>query len=87
MKRYVKSSRHYFDAVLNRKSGPEFDELVAITAKYTGARPELIRRGFPYQDRDGRLMPGDIGRQTAWWFKQGLIVDETFLREALEGMR
>lgn len=96
MKGYVKASRHYFDAVLKRKSGPEFDELVAITAKYTGARPELIRRGFPYQDRDGRLMPGDIGRQTAWWFKQGLIktpiqdkdiVDETFLREALTGMR
>ena len=57
---------------------------------------ELIRRGFPYQDRDGRLIPGDIGRQTAWWFTQGLvkapikdkdIVDETFLREALKGMK
>ncbi len=96
MKGYVKSSRHYFDAVLKRRSGPDYDEVVAITAKYTGARPELIRRGFPYQDRDGRLMPGDIGRQTAWWFKQGLvkapiqdrdIVDESFLRDALKGMK
>ena len=95
MKGYVKASRHYFDSVLKRRAGPEYEEVVAITAKYTGARPELIRRGFPYQDRDGRLMPGDIGRQTAWWFAQGLvkapipdrdIVDESFLREALKGM-
>jgi len=46
------ASRHYFDSVL-RHARPEYDEIVAITAKYTGARPELIRRGFPYQDRDG----------------------------------
>jgi NitT/TauT family transport system substrate-binding protein len=95
MKGYARSSRHYFDAVLAKKSGPAFDEVVAITAKYTGANPELIRKGFPYQDRDGRLMPGDVGRQTTWWHAQKLvkapvpekdIVDETFLREALKGL-
>jgi NitT/TauT family transport system substrate-binding protein len=94
MRGYVKSSRHYFDAVLARKSGPAFDEVVALTAKYTGASPDLIRKGFPYQDRDGRLMPGDVGRQMAWWHDQKLIktpvpekaiVDESFLREALRG--
>jgi NitT/TauT family transport system substrate-binding protein len=92
MKGYVKSSRHYYDAVLARQSGPAFDEVVAITAKHTGASPDLIRKGFPYQDRDGRLMPGDVARQTAWWHAQKLvktplaekdIVDESFLREAL----
>jgi NitT/TauT family transport system substrate-binding protein len=96
MKGYVKSSRHYFDAVLTTKGGPAYDEVVAITAKYTGAPPAIIRRGFPYQDRDGRLMPGDVGRQTEWWLRQGLlkkavpekaIVDESFLREALKEMR
>ena len=96
MKGYVKASRHYFDAVLARKSGPAFDEVVAITAKYTGATPDLIRKGFPYQDRDGRLMPGDVGRQIAWWHAQKLmktplaekdIVDESFLREALKDLR
>jgi NitT/TauT family transport system substrate-binding protein len=95
MKGYVKASRHYHDAVLARKSGPEHDALVALTAKYTGAAPDLIRRGFPYQDRNGRLMPGDVGRQTAWWHKQGLVktalaerdvVDESFLREALKAL-
>jgi NitT/TauT family transport system substrate-binding protein len=92
MKGYVKASRAYHDAVLARKSGPAYDELVALTAKYTGAAPDLIRRGFPYQDRDARLMPGDVGRQLAWWHQHGLVkvaltekdvVDESFLREAL----
>lgn len=96
MKGYVKASRHYFDAVLTQRSGPAFEDVVAITAKYTGARPELIRRGFPYQDRDGRLMPGDVGRQMAWWLRQGLmkqpvlekdIVDESFLRDALKSVK
>jgi NitT/TauT family transport system substrate-binding protein len=96
MKGYVKASRAYFDAVLASKSGPAFEEVVAITARYTGASSDLIRKGFPYQDREGRLMPGDVGRQTAWWHAQKLvkapvaekdIVDESFLREALKDLR
>jgi NitT/TauT family transport system substrate-binding protein len=95
LKGYVKASRHYFDAVLRQKSGPAYDEVVAITAKYTGARPELIRKGFPYQDRDGRLLRGDVGKQLAWWNKPKLlkrplqeddVVDESFLREALRDL-
>jgi NitT/TauT family transport system substrate-binding protein len=46
----------------------------AITAKHTGASPDVIRKGFPYQDRDGRLMPGDVGRQTTWWHAAGAAV-------------
>jgi len=96
MKGYVKASRHYVDAVIRQKSGPRYDEVVAITAKYTGARPELIRKGFPYQDRDARLLQGDVGRQLAWWWRQKLIkapltekdvVDESFLRQALREMK
>ena len=96
MKGYAKSSRAYHDAVLARKRGAAFEEVVAITAKYTGAGADLIRKGFPYQDRDGRLMPGDVGRQTAWWHAQNLIkapvpekdiVDESFLREALKDLK
>jgi NitT/TauT family transport system substrate-binding protein len=96
MKGYVKASRHYFDAVVKGKRGPAFDDVVAITARYTCAGPELIRRGFPYQDRDGRLMPGDVARQTTWWHAQKLIktplaekdlVDESFLREALRELK
>ena len=96
MKGYVKASRHYFDAVVANKSGPAYEEIVALTARYTGASPELIRKGFPYQDRDGRLLPGDVGRQLVWWHQQNLvktplaekdIVDESFLREALRELR
>jgi NitT/TauT family transport system substrate-binding protein len=96
MKGYVKASRHYFDAVIKAKSGPAYDEVVALTAKVTGARPELIRKGFPYQDRDARLMLGDVGRQLAWWWKHRLVkaplaekdvVDESFLRQALKEVK
>jgi NitT/TauT family transport system substrate-binding protein len=96
MKGYVKASRAYFDAVLASRSGPAFEEVVAITARYTGASSDLIRKGFPYQDRDGRLMPGDVGRQIAWWHTQKLvkapvaekdIVDESFLRDALKDLK
>ena len=92
MKGYVKASRHYFDAVIRRRAGPEYEEVVALTPRYTGAPAAIIRKGFPYQDRDARLLPGDVGRQAAWWLARGLlkkavpeqaIVDESFLREAL----
>src|SRR6266849_6380062 len=65
MKGYVKASRYYFDAALVQKDGraahgASYDEVVEITAKYTGARPQIIRLGFPFQDRNGRLLVPDI---------------------------
>ncbi len=52
MKGYVKASRYYFDNVLVQKDGhivpgPHYDEIVALTAKYTGATPAVVRVGFP----------------------------------------
>jgi NitT/TauT family transport system substrate-binding protein len=96
MKGYVKSSRYYHDAVLVQKDGriqpgANYDEVVAITAKYTGARPEIIRVGFPFQDRNGRLLVGDIEKQIAWWVTHGFvksplplkaIVDTSFVESA-----
>src|SRR5262245_30048172 len=35
MRGYVKASRAYYDAVIAQKHGPAYDELVALTAKYT----------------------------------------------------
>jgi NitT/TauT family transport system substrate-binding protein len=100
MKGYVRAARHYFDAVLVRKdgkppSGAEYEEVVAITARYTGATPEVIRAGFPYQDRDGRLDVADIGRQLAWYHGAGMVtkllsprdlVDDSFLDAALKAL-
>src|SRR5262245_906396 len=56
MKGYVKASRYYYDAALVQKDGrlapgSNYDEVVAITAKYTGASPQIIKLGFPFQDR------------------------------------
>jgi NitT/TauT family transport system substrate-binding protein len=100
MKGYVKASRVYHDAVLVQRdgrvqSGPAYDDVVAITAKYTGASPEIIRIGFPYQDRNGRLLATDIERQMAWWVKHGFmkaplaladIVDTSFVDAAVKAL-
>jgi NitT/TauT family transport system substrate-binding protein len=101
MKGYVKSSRVYHDAVLVQKDGrlapgPGYDEVVAITAKYTGARPDVIKLGFPYQDRNGRLLVEDIGKQMTWWTRHGFmksviplrdVVDTSFVEAAIPAVK
>jgi NitT/TauT family transport system substrate-binding protein len=100
MKGYVKASRYYYDAALGQKDGrpapgAHYDEVVAITAKYTGARPEIIALGFPFQDRNGRLLVTDIERQMQWWQANGFIksalplrkiVDTSFVEEAAKSL-
>jgi NitT/TauT family transport system substrate-binding protein len=100
MKGYVKASRHYHDAALVQKDGrlvpgANYDDVVRITAKYTGARPENIKLGFPFQDRNGRLLVTDIERQMAWWTANGFmkrplplrsIVDTSFVEEAVKAL-
>jgi NitT/TauT family transport system substrate-binding protein len=100
MKGYVKSSRVYHDAVLVQKDGaiapgPSYDDVVNITAKYTGAKPEIIRVGFPYQDRNGRLLVEDIAKQMTWWQRHGFmksvlplkeIVDARFIEAAISAV-
>ena len=97
MKGYVKSARYFYDAALVQRDGrlvpgPHYDEVVDVTAKYTGAKPEIIRLGFPYQDRNGRLLVTDIERQTRWWAEHGFmkralppkqVVDTSFVEEAV----
>jgi NitT/TauT family transport system substrate-binding protein len=100
MKGYVKASRYYFDAALIQKDGrtlpgAHYDEVVEITARYTGARPEIIKLNFPYQDRNGRLLVPDIQRQMTWWTANGFmkktlplssIVDTSFVEEAVKAL-
>ena len=100
MKGYVKASRYYFDNVLVQRDGrlapgPHYDEVLAITAKYTGASPAVVRVGFPYQDRNGRLWVADVEKQMVWWQKHGFtksviplkqIVDSTFLEAAVRAV-
>jgi NitT/TauT family transport system substrate-binding protein len=98
MKGYAKASRHYYDAALVQKDGrvapgAGYEEVVDITARYTGAKPEIIKLGFPYQDRNGRLLVPDIEKQIKWWVTHGFmkealpvkdVVDTSFLEDALK---
>ena len=95
MKGYVKASRYYYDAVLAGKHGSAYDEVVAVTARYTGAPVPVIKLGFPYQDRSGRLWVEDVGRQMAWWQRHGFIkstiplkdiVDTSFVEAAVRAL-
>jgi NitT/TauT family transport system substrate-binding protein len=84
MKGYVKSSRRYYDAALTGKMGAPYEEVVAITARYTGAPVPIIKLGLPYQDRNGRLWLDDIGRQMTWWQKHGFIKATIPLRDIVD---
>ena len=100
MKGYVKSARYYYDAALVQRDGrphpgTAYDEVVTITARYTASTPEIVRRGFPYQDRSGRLWVEDIGKQIAW-HKHGFmksafpvknIVDTSLLDAAVKALK
>jgi len=101
MKGYVKASRYYHDAVLVQKDGQivpgrNYEEVVQITAKHTGAKPEIIKIGFPYQDRNGRLLVPDIEKQMKWWVEHGFmksaiplkeIVDTSFIEAAIQAVK
>jgi NitT/TauT family transport system substrate-binding protein len=95
MKGYVKSSRYYYDAVLAGRQGAAYEEVVAVTARYTGAPVAVIRLGLPYQDRNGRLWTEDIARQMTWWQRHGFIkatiplkslVDTSFVEAAVKAL-
>lgn len=78
MKAYIKSSRYYYDAVLKMKDGKpvpgaNYDEVIGIIAKYTGAPVEDIKLGLPYVDRDAKLLHSDIQTQINWYLKHKMI--------------
>jgi len=75
---YIKSSRYYYDATLVKKDGKlvpgaNYDEVIGIIAKYTGAPAADIKLGLPYMDRDGKLLESDIQTQIDWYLSQKMI--------------
>ncbi len=98
LKAYAKATRYYYDAVLNKVDGEivpgeNYEEVVKIIAKYTDQEEELIKKGLPYMDRDGKLLASDIQTQIDWYAKQKLIdgsiesseiVNTELLEEALK---
>lgn len=78
LKAYEKATRYYYDAVLTKKDGnlvpgKNYDEVINIIAKYTDQEPELIKKGLPFMDRDGKLLDTDIQTQIDWYAKEKLI--------------
>jgi len=99
MKAYNKAAQYYYDAVLVKKDGQlvkgeNYDEVINIIAKYTDQPAELIEKGLPYMDRDGRLLAEDIQTQIDWYYKEKMIekwidaktiINTEFLEEAIKG--
>ena len=95
---YIKSSRYYYDATLVKKDGKlvpgaNYEEVVGIIAKYTGAPAADVKLGLPYMDRDGKLLTSDIQTQIDWYFNHKMIeksvqaaqvVDSKIWEEALQ---
>ncbi len=75
---YIKATRYYYDATLIRKDGKpapgaNYEEVVGIIAKHTGAPVADIKLGLPYMDRDGKLLATDIQTQIDWYFSHKMI--------------
>lgn len=78
LKAYAKATQYYYDAVLNKVDGKivpgeNYDEVVNIIAKYTDQEADMIKKGMPYMDRDGKLLESDIKTQVEWYAKEKLI--------------
>ncbi len=78
LKAYIRATNYYYDAVLVKEGdeiapGENYDEVIEIIAKYTDQDPELIKKGLPYMDRDGKLLASDIQTQIDWYAKENLI--------------
>ena len=101
LKGYIKASRYYYDAVLTQKDGKlvpgsNYDEVVGIIAKYTGAPVNDVKTGLPYMDRDGKLLVNDIQTQIDWYashkmlekpIQAGQVTDTAFFEEALKQVK
>lgn len=78
LKAYIRAVNYYYDAVLVKEGdeivpGENYDEVIEIIAKYTDQEPDLIKKGLPYMDRDGKLLASDIQTQIDWYAKENLI--------------
>ncbi|MDU2063280.1 MAG: ABC transporter substrate-binding protein [Sporomusaceae bacterium] len=78
LKGYIKATRYYYDAVLNKQDGKvvpgaNYNEVVDIIAKYTGVPVEDVKSGLPYIDRDGKLLSADIQTQIDWYVSHKMM--------------
>ncbi len=89
LKGYINATRYYYDAVLTKKDGKSvpgknYDEVIAIIAKYTGTPFEDIKNGLPNMDRDGRLLEADIQNQIDWYAANQMIEKKISSKEVTD---
>ena len=86
LKAYARATQYYYDAVLTKEDGvivpgENYDEVIEIIAEYTDQEPELVKKGLPYMDRDGKLLASDIQTQIEWYAKENLIGEKLDVAE------
>lgn len=101
MRGYIRGVRWYRQAAFGEAErggpgSPEFDELLGVVARYTGAQPAAIARSLAYIDPDARVDVEDLIQQQEWYKAQGMLsrvvdpaefVDPSFVEEALATLR
>ncbi|HWE74962.1 MAG TPA: ABC transporter substrate-binding protein [Stellaceae bacterium] len=75
-----RATRDYHDAFTGsdgkRADQASAPELLAILAKYTGQKPEVIDQGLGYMDAEARLDEADVLKQVTWYRAQGMVKDD-----------
>jgi NitT/TauT family transport system substrate-binding protein len=70
----------YVDAFIgpdgSLKMGAKSGEVLDLLAKHLQQKPEQVKLGLLYMDREGRLDEDDILRQIAWYKAQGMLKGE-----------
>jgi NitT/TauT family transport system substrate-binding protein len=59
-----------------RQDQPTAPAILDIMSKFTGIAPAELLKAAPYVDAEGRLDPGAVADQVAWYSAQGLIKDK-----------
>jgi NitT/TauT family transport system substrate-binding protein len=77
---YRKALAYFHDAFADandkRRDGPTAPEVVAIAAKYLEQSPEVIKKGLPFFDPQGRIVEDDFVRVADWYRGQGMLKSE-----------
>ena len=86
LKAYARATQYYYDAALTKVDGEivpgeNYEEVIQIIAEYTDQEPELVKKGLPYMDRDGKLLASDIQTQIEWYAKENLIGEKLDVAE------
>ncbi len=74
---YRKAMAYYHDAFADandkRHDGPNADEVIGILSKYLQQTPDVIKKGVPFIDSQGRMVPANFAKLAAWYKEQGML--------------